>query len=146
MLGKVMASIAAFVARGNSVYPVKGAMIRFQGAGGANPTTITSYNCTVVRNAAGVYRVTVTNSSMLSLALQTDGIKSVHSLIAPTANTAFFDVQVTVVSATQFDIKTYEITQGAGTTLARAAYDIIAGDFIDFSILLNAGSGIVAEG
>ena len=146
MLGKVMASVASLITRGNNIFPVKGAMIRFQGAGGANPTTITSYNCSVVRNAAGVYRVTVTNPTMLSVTLQTGGVKSIHSLIAPTANTAFFDVQVTIVSATQFDIKTYEITQGAGATLARAAYDIIAGDFIDFSIFVNAGSGMIAEG
>lgn len=146
MLGKLKAMITAAQLADSSVYPVKGCMLRFQGAGAANPSVLTSYNCSVARNAAGVYRVTLAASTAFGVSISTHGVKTLSHLIAPIAATDLFDAQVTIVSATVFDIKTYSIIQGAGTTLTRAAYDIIAGDFIDFSILVNAGSGVLPVG
>lgn len=144
-LGKVMASITDLARRFKATAPTIGCMARLQGQGAGNPLLTSPYNVlSAVRNAAGVYRVTIKQSTVYGVQVQS-GVKSVSKLIAPVAATDLFDVQVTIVSSTVFDIKVYAIIQGAGTTITRAAYDIIAGDFLDFTILLPAGDGTLPE-
>lgn len=146
MLGKLKSMVTGLSRRSDNIYPVKAAMVQFTGNGAANPTTVHSYGCTVVRNAAGVYRVTMASNKYLGSTIVVKSCIALHWSIAPIAATSLFAAEARAVAPTLFDIRVYSITQGAGTDLVRTAYDIVVGDVIDFSVLLNAGTGLLPNG
>lgn len=145
MLGKLKALVTDLSRLVRNVYPVKGAFIRFQGAGASNPTVVDSYNCSVSRTGVGTYRITVTQQTAFGKTI-TDGVKTVSIRVAPTGTTAVFYAQATVISATVIDIVVYSVTLGASPALARTAYDIVAGDFVDFSVLVSGGNSRLPPG
>jgi hypothetical protein len=142
MLGKLRSMINLVRLDVTNFTPLKGMLLAITGAGASNPTIDTKYNVTtVVRTGVGVYRVTAIQGTVFGESLTGNSIILVSHSIQPSAVSEAHFAQLVAVSNTEFDIEVTEMTVGGGNKLEVNPYDIIAGDGVDVSVLINLGIG-----
>lgn len=120
--------------------PSKAALLTIQGNGAANPTLTNSYNvASATRTGVGVYQVTVTQSTYFTQNLLAQTVFALSKIIAPL--TQSYDVELVVTSATTFDIRVYKFAV-VGAAVQRAAYDLVAGDFVSVQGLYSINASL----
>lgn len=122
--------------------PIKGLMLQMKGTGAADPNIVNSYNvASLTRTGTGTYQITVTQNTFYGLDMFNFFVPVFSWVIAPSATSALYSVDVQNTGAFTFNISVYAITQGAGTTLARTLYDLQTTDNVAISFVLNTGDG-----
>ena len=142
MLGKIKSMVASLGRSLRYSTPIKGCVVKMTGDTLNPPTIDSQYNVTsVTRFGIGVYRVTLQQSTMYGTEIYPNGVVTISHNIAPIAATDYFTVSSVYISPTIFEIKSYEVRQGASPALSLVAYDLTPSDTVDLSILLNYGDG-----
>lgn len=139
MLGKLKSIVNKLRNEILQFLPFKALMIRVEGAGASDPTIQLEYNVgSVVRTGAGVYRLTLKQATFYGIPLLDNSVSTLNYSIAPNVNTDAYYVSLSPISSTEADIEVFEIAQGAGNKLQYIPYDIIAGDTVSGSLMLNS--------
>ena len=142
MIGKLKSMIRNLRADVIDFVPVKAMLIKFEGQGASNPTIITEYNIlTLTRSGVGVYAGTVDQGTILGQSIFTASVFSSGFVIAPSVGSDFFTLNFVSTGALTFDISVLEVVQGSGNKLDFNPYDILAGDTVSATLLLNLGDG-----
>jgi len=142
MLGKLKSMIIDLRRRIFDFVPLKGMMLSFEGAGASDPAIITSHNVvSITRTGVGVYNVVLKQITVFGVSIISIGIPTVSFNIATTLVSEAHFVSIKDGAGNSFNIFVTEMTVGGGNKLEVNPYDIIAGDEIRASILLNSGSG-----
>jgi len=108
----------------------------------SNPVVNVEFNvASVVRTGIGVYRITAKQSTFFGVPIGVNSIVTISHTIQPTAISEAHFVRLVRVNTITFDIEVTEMTVGGGNKLEVNPYDIISGDGVDTSFLLQLGLG-----
>ena len=142
MLGKLKSMINILTNEVINFTALKGAMLNIEGAGAGNPVINDSYNVTsVTRTGVGVYNVVPIQNTFYGLDIFTNSTRAANGVIAPTAASDAHFVELKTGVGSTFDIVITEMVQGVGNRIDFNPYDIIAGDNVTVSVLVNSGLG-----
>lgn len=142
MIGKIKSMLTAFARDTLNFHPVKGMMIRFEGAGASNPTINTQYNVlTLTREGIGDYKLTPERGTAYGKPLGDVSVLTTGFTIAASIVSEAHFLTVVPDGADAFDILVTEMTVGVGNKLEVNPYDILSGDFVSINIFLNVGTG-----
>lgn len=126
--------------------PLKGVFVVLNGNGASAPVLVNSYNvdaATVTRAGVGQYDFTIEKNTFFGQVILNSGAASYDWLIAPSANTDVFKVQIAPISLTTLRVFVYEVTTAlVGNGLVQTPYDFQNGDRIDIQILFNYKSAL----
>lgn len=121
---------------------LKGMALRIEGNGGSDPDISVQYNIdTVVRQSEGVYRATLTQDTFFGTLIADNSITTVSFSIVNDGDSDGHFVSVAKITDLTFDISVVGLIQGTGNRIDFDPYDIVAGDFVDIGLLLDAGFG-----
>ena len=139
-LGKIKSRLYQSTKDYKAWLPSKAALLTIEGNGAVNPTLTNSYNiASVTRTGAGVYQATLTQSTYFTQNILNQSVFELSKIIGPLAQS--YDVDVVVTSATTFEIRVYRFSVVL-TAVQRAAYDLLAGDFVSVQGLYSINSSL----
>jgi hypothetical protein len=139
-LGKIKSRLYQSTKDYKAWLPSKAALLTIEGNGAVNPTLTNSYNiASVTRTGAGVYQATLTQSTYFTQNILNQSVFALSKIIGPLAQS--YDVDVVVTSATTFEIRVYRFSVVL-TAVQRAAYDLLAGDFVSVQGLYSINSSL----
>jgi hypothetical protein len=142
--GKLKSMISGLRSSIISSVLLKGSTLRMEGNGASDPTLANTYNAaSVIRQGVGVYRVQVKQITFYGVNILDRGTPALSYIITgdPTTDLHSITFQPGSGAANEFDIEVLAIEQGTGNRLDIVPYDLIAGDFVYFSLEVNAGDG-----
>jgi hypothetical protein len=123
---------------------LKGSALRMEGNGASDPILANTYNiASVIRQGVGVYRVQVKQVTFYGVNILDRGTPALSYIITgdPTTDLHSITFQPGSGAANEFDIEVLAVEQGPGNQLSVTPYDLLAGDFVYFSLEVNAGDG-----
>lgn len=119
---------------------IKGFIAKFTVDGSNNLVYTSAYNINDLassRTGVGVYRFTLAQATYFTENVITNSTVSVDTLIAPTATSETFVVELVEAGTDTFDIKVYEVVLNVSNILVKQAYDLLPGDIINLVGVFN---------
>ncbi|MFV2055128.1 MAG: hypothetical protein ACC707_01620 [Thiohalomonadales bacterium] len=113
---------------------LKGLVFKFKGAGAVDPTIVTSFNlASLTRVSVGVYRATYSQKILNGVDVTKDSLHHAGYVFGDNNDHA---IEIISTVAGSFDIRVWQ------TNSTKVAYDLVGGDEVSISILLNRSSDL----
>lgn len=132
-----------------SVVPVKGAMLAFTVDGLNEPNVLLKFNIKTnsSRISAGLYEFEIEQLTFKSVDILENSITTLSWVIAPSAVSESYNVAfVSTATPGKFRIQVTVIEQGVGNKLTIVPYDLVIGDKVSLSALLNIPGTVLPSG